>query len=161
MLIKNNFLPKENLETLHDLVFGVNFPWFFQSNVTCNDDKQEENYYFVHTIYNDNQVNSAFFNTFNENLLNKLKINSLIRVKINFYHKTKTLIKHDFHTDFDFPHKTALFYFNNNDGFTEFKNGTKIDSYENRLLTFDGLQQHRSTTCTNAKGRFNININYI
>ena len=105
MLIKNNFLPKENLKTLQDLVFGVNFPWFFQSNVTCNDDKQEENYYFVHTIYNDNQVNSAFFNTFNENLLKKLKINSLIRVKINFYHKTKTLIKHDFHTDFDFPHK--------------------------------------------------------
>ena len=36
-----------------------------------------------------------------------------------------------------------------------------IESVENRVLLFDPSLPHSSTTCTNAKARFNININYF
>ena len=161
MNIKDNFLPKENLSNLKNLVFSEEFPWFFQKSITSDKQTSDNEYYFVHILYDNDRINSSFFNVFETNLLNKLEINALIRVKVNFYHKTETLIKHDFHTDYSFPHKTALFYFNNNDGFTEMENGTKIESIENRLLILNGIEKHRSTSCTNTKGRFNININYI
>ena len=37
----------------------------------------------------------------------------------------------------------------------------KIESIENRALLFDPSIEHRSTTCTDAKGRININFNYF
>tara|TARA_R100001079_G_C4358383_1_gene113975 strand:+ start:50 stop:532 length:483 start_codon:yes stop_codon:yes gene_type:complete len=160
MKVIDNFLPKENFDVLKKLIFSKEFPWFFQDQVTFTKGNTT-NYYFVHTLYYNNRINSNFYDVFENNLFNKLEMNSLIRAKANFYHKTAKLIKNKFHIDYEFPHKTALLYFNSNDGFTEFKNGTKIDSKENRLLIFDGLKLHKSTTCTNSKGRFNININYI
>ena len=37
----------------------------------------------------------------------------------------------------------------------------KIENVENRLLLFDPQILHSSSTTSNAKGRFNININYL
>jgi hypothetical protein len=47
------------------------------------------------------------------------------------------------------------------DGFTSLDDGTKIESIENRLLLFDSNKPHASSTCTNAKARFNMNFNYF
>ena len=41
------------------------------------------------------------------------------------------------------------------------EDGTKVDSVANRLLLFNSSLNHNSSTTTNAKGRYNININYI
>ena len=41
------------------------------------------------------------------------------------------------------------------------EDGTKIDSVENRLLIFDGIRFHNSSSTTNAKGRYNINFNFL
>ena len=39
--------------------------------------------------------------------------------------------------------------------------GQKIRSVANRMLFFDATKLHNSTTCTDEKGRFNINFNYF
>ena len=63
---------------------------------------------------------------------------------------------------FSFKHKSAIFYINNNDGYTILNNGkTKIESIANRILFFDSTKNHSSTHCTNDHARVNININYF
>jgi len=58
--------------------------------------------------------------------------------------------------------KTAIFYLNNNDGYTIFENdGQKIQSVENRIVIFDSNQKHSGTNCTDQKFRAVINLNFI
>ena len=68
------------------------------------------------------------------------------------------LNKEDFIT---LKHNGAVFSLNTCDGFTSLDDGTKIESIENRLLLFDSNKPHASSTCTNAKARFNMNFNYF
>ena len=50
---------------------------------------------------------------------------------------------------------------NNCDGYTEFEDGTKVFSKENRFVTFPTKMRHTGTTCTNNHIRLVINFNYI
>ena len=54
---------------------------------------------------------------------------------------------------YKFPYKTAVFYVNTNNGYTEFEDGTKVESVENRIIFFDGSRPHNSSTCTDQKIR--------
>ncbi len=93
--------------------------------------------------------------------MEKIQHEQINRAKFNFYPRTHEIGKHNFHTDRDnFPVKAALFYVNNNDGYTSFEDDGFISSIRNRMLLFNGKERHRSTTCTNANARINININY-
>ena len=88
----------------------------------------------------------------------------LLKVKVNLQMRTTEIRKNGFHCDYP-PHfsgaKTSIFYINNNDGYTEFKDGTKIESVANRLITFPQDMEHRGTTCTNKPFRLVINFNYF
>ena len=90
----------------------------------------------------------------------KLKICSLHRIKANLTMRTSKIVKHGFHTDGTGNYMVAIYYVNTNDGYTEFEDGTKIESIENRLLVFDSSLRHTGTTCTDAKVRCVINFNY-
>ena len=70
-------------------------------------------------------------------------------------------MEHGQHRDYPIPHKGAIIYLNTCDGFTRLEDGTKVESVQNRILLFDASTLHNSTNTTNAKGRFNININYF
>ena len=75
--------------------------------------------------------------------------------------KTETLKKHIFHKDdVNDNINVALFYINTNNGYTEFEDGTIINSKRNRLVLFPCKLKHRSTTTTDTRERINININY-
>ena len=96
-----------------------------------------------------------------ESLWDRFGIKSLIRIKLNLYPATQNLIGHASHQDYDFEHKGAIIYINDNDGYTKLEDGTCIESKANRVLFFDASTPHSSTNCTNAKARFNINVNYF
>ena len=67
-------------------------------------------------------------------------------------------LSHDSHTDHRFPHYTAIYYINTNNGPTTV--GDKdVESIENRLVLFDGLIHHNSNLQTDTAARINININ--
>lgn len=156
--IIDNFLEKEKFIKIKNFMLGVNFPWFFNNYVS--DEKSKDGYYFTHTFYNNNLINSNAYDLIYP-IIQKLKIKSIIRVKANFYPKTNKIEEHDKHVDFDFEHKGFIFYINTNDGFTRLKNNEKIESIENRGLLFDASIEHNSSTCTNQNGRVNINFNFF
>ena len=85
-----------------------------------------------------------------------------MRVKANLQTYTPELVINDWHTDMDYGNKTAIYYVNTCDGYTEFEEtGQKVESIRNRIVIFDGSMRHRGTTTTNSKIRMLINFNYI
>ncbi len=165
----DNYLPLTDFMSITDTIDGdensfrtSEFPWFY--NRFVDDRKKEElndHFYFTHLLLSKNVVNSKFYDNVMP-LINKIKPNALIRVKVNAYPKNgNELIRHRPHTDYPFEHKGAIFYLNTNDGKTILEDGTEIDSVANRILFFDPSKPHSSTNCTDAKMRFNINVNYF
>ena len=160
--IKNNFVSSNLLKKINSLMTNVNFPWYFQDRITRENDDNKK-FYFTHILYSFNKINSQFYESIMPEFIEKLNIKNLLRVKLNLYTQTHKIIEHDYHTDSttNEPHKTALFYVNDNNGFTIFKKPfKKIKSEKNKCVIFDGSQEHKSTTCTNKLYRLTLNINY-
>jgi hypothetical protein len=156
MKIIDNFLPDNDFKKIQETFMSDNFPYYFNNTVV--DEKDTKNFYFVHTLYDQNVVNSDFFKTIDP-LLNKLNILFLRRAKVNCYTKTEKLIKHKAHKDLPMPHEGAILSLNTCNGGTYV--GKKfIKSVANRVLLFDPSVSHSSTNCTNQQARFNININW-
>ena len=157
MKIIKNFLPKEEFYKIKETHFSNEFPWYLHDGVNHQGDG---NYQFVHTFYRNGNKNSDHFKILTP-LLNKLKIDKLLRVKSNLNFKTKKIIEHGFHKDFNLKEAiTAVYYINTNNGYTLFKN-KKILSEENTLISFKCSIKHSGSTCTNAPFRAVMNINYI
>ena len=160
----DNYLPIDVFETMVNAIDNddQNFPWFY--NRFVDDDAEGEmndHFYFVHLFLLDSVVTSHFYSSILP-LIHKIMPKALIRIKANAYPKNgNKIIKHRPHIDHDFEHKGAIFYLNTNTGKTILEDGTEIDSVANRMLLFDSSKSHTSTNCTDAKMRFNININYF
>jgi len=159
--IIDNFLPKENFIKIKELLLGKDFPWFYYSNISFKKETNGRLFYMAHLFYTNNQPNSSSYNLLKENLLNFMDIKSLLRVKANLYPNQFLKKINEMHVDYDFKHKGAIFSINTNNGGTLLKDGTKIDSVENRILFFDPSIEHDSENCTDQKVRVNININYF
>ena len=157
--VVDNFLDKDSFKELKEIVMGKSFPWYFESVINSKHSKIDNTLYFVHIPYHHN-ANSSFYEVIKDMFWDKLKIKSLIRIKINCYPKTDKLHINEKHIDYNFKHKAAVFSLNTNHGGTHFSDN-KVDSIENRIVLFDGNKPHSSSTCTNQKARFNINFNYF
>jgi len=156
MKIIDNFLSDYDFKKIKETFMSDNFPYYFNNTVV--DEKDTKNFYFVHTLYDQNVVNSDFFKTIDP-LINKLNILFLRRIKVNCYTRTDKLIKHKPHKDLPMPHEGAIFSLNTCNGGTYV--GKKfIKSVANRILLFDPSVSHSSTNCTDQQARFNININW-
>ena len=56
---------------------------------------------------------------------------------------------------------TSIFYINTNNGYTEFEDGTVINSVANRLVSFPLNTKHRMATQTDTQRRIVVNFNYL
>ena len=163
MKIIDNFLDPADLQDFKNIILSANFPWYLNHGVSyANDDS---GVMFTHTIYKNDTFNSSFTLGGLDIFKEKLNIVSLVRSKINFLYRTAEIIEHHSHTDLHNPPndlKTAILYLNTNNGYTKFKTGEKIDSIENRLITFDGKLEHYGTTNScDAPYRVVFNLNYF
>ena len=163
MKLVDNLLPEEDFKSLQEIVLGNTIPYYYSSSVAKNDEERNhlDWFYFTHTLFEENKPVSPFFDIFNEKLFKKLYKFAIYRAKINCYPRTETIVHHEKHIDHEMSHKGLILSFNSCDGYTVLEDGTMIESIANRGLFFDSSKKHNSTTCTNAKARFNININYI
>ena len=167
MEVIDNFLPKDVHEELaKNLCFSVSVPLYFQQWVSHPPELEKNNeiwnWYATHEFYNLDKPTSGYCQKIVEIFVDRLiDFKSLMRIKLNFYPHTETLREHGQHVDYDFPSHAAIYSLNTCDGFTRLSDGTKIDSVANRMLFFDGSTLHNSSTTTNAKGRYNINFNYL
>jgi hypothetical protein len=155
--IIENCISKNDLQDIKDMFYSNAFAWYLQLGVNTIDDGYTQ---FCHIFYNNFNQNSQNFITLKPiiDLLNPL---SIIRVKANLITKTDKIIKHGLHTDQDCKCSTAIFYLNTNNGFTEFEDGNKILSEENKLVIFDNFLKHTGTSCTDKNERIVINFNYV
>jgi len=158
MKVINNCLSKEELINFQKLTMNYTFPWFMTWGVSNANDK---NYQFTHTFYNDYEIKSSYFNLLNP-ILKILNPISIIKIKANLLIKENEIIKHGYHVDtYSKNAKTAIFYVNTNNGFTEFKNKNISKSEENKLIIFNSQLEHTGTTCTDEFFRTVINFNYF
>ena len=156
--IKDNYLSVEEHLVLKNIMESDTFPWYyFKGKVT----KKEKlfNYQFVHIFYKDNIVNSDFFYHLNP-IIEKLKPLSLIRIKANLNPISHNLIEFGKHQDQIFKCKAAIYYLNDNNGYTMIE-GKKVESKANRMVLFDADKEHYGTNSTNCNNRMVINFNYF
>lgn len=163
MKLYENFISSSDLSVIQNSMLEGVMHWYYNPCVDYYGDEKDylDNYQFTHNFYGNNVINSDYIKILYP-IIEKLKPRSLIRIKANLSTRTEKIISHQYHTDFDYSDsKTAIFYVNTNDGYTLFRDGTKVESIENRLIVFDSLTEHTGTTCTDAKVRVVVNINYF
>jgi len=158
--IYDDFLDIDSFNLLHS--YFIKAPWYYLDSITGSE-TDLDSFLFVHSFFNvSNPFDSRPKNPQAlKPLLSKLSLQHLLRIKANLQPKSNSITTCNFHTDFLLNQLTAILYLNSNDGYTVFKDGSKVDSIKNRLCIFDGHLQHAGTTCTNAKYRMTLNINYI
>ena len=154
----DNFLPPAELIKLQDTFNSGSMDWYYIKDINMNVSKDSLGVYFVHIAYKEGRA-SRFMHVFSP-ILMRLNIKSLTRIKVNLYPRTPKLEVHAAHVDYNHPHTGAIFYLNTNNGKTILEDGTRIASIANRVLIFDASTKHSSTSTTDSKARFTININY-
>ena len=160
----DNFLEKEDFENIKKIMLDVNFPWHYTNGVVLKEENEiKDQFQFMHILYYNNLPTSQYFDILSPFLL-KINPISLIKVKANLNTRSEFLFEHGYHTDFnDAPsnQRTAVFYLNTNNGYTLFEDGTKVESVENRFVSFETSIKHTGSTCTDKNRRVVLNFNYI
>tara|TARA_B100000085_G_C18354603_1_gene435769 strand:+ start:130 stop:606 length:477 start_codon:yes stop_codon:yes gene_type:complete len=158
MKIIDNFLSDYEFKTLQAMFLSNQFSWYWGEEKVLGDNS-EINYQFYHSFYEDNE---SYSNRNIKPIINKLDIRAIHKIKANLTLHTEKIYQYKFHTDVEnFKCTTGVFYINTNDGYTLFENGDKIESISNRMLLFDSDKRHAGTTCTNAKRRVVLNLNFF
>jgi len=158
--IIDNFLDQDYFDHLKNCVFSTQFPWVFCQEVANLGEMNDEHFFFTHRLFDRFEPLSSFMKELDHLIVHDLEVKSLIRARINLYPNIGKLLEHDYHQDFKYPHKTAVLYFNTCDGYTGFRD-SKVESVENRVVLFDGSNEHYSTTCTDQKVRVVLSVSYF
>ena len=169
--VLDNFLDNCEFLNLKELLLSNTFPYFYNERKYDNSDKNLENFQFTHILYRKRAVQSEYFHNF-KILLDKINPVSILDMKINLTTYIGKQYKGDLHTDVpghalsykkdsDIVCDTLIYYINTNNGYTVFKDGTKIDSVENRLIIFKSNLMHTAVHATDQKVRCLINMNMI
>jgi hypothetical protein len=158
--IIDNFLDQDYFDHLKNCVFSTQFPWVFCQEVANLGEMNDEHFFFTHRLFDRFEPLSSFMKELDHLIVHDLEVKSLIRARINLYTNIGKLLEHDYHQDFKYPHKTAVLYFNTCDGYTGFRD-SKVESVENRVVLFDGSNEHYSTTCTDQKVRVVLSVSYF
>jgi|TARA_S200002703_G_scaffold158312_1_gene168318 hypothetical protein len=163
-VVYDNFLRADEFGVVKGyLGAGGDFPWKLAPRIN-NNDQRNNDMYFATNIYHaysgwSDHLDTKIFET----ISSKLYIEALFRIKANMYFPSHTgkVVHHAPHIDADFHHQGALFFLTTCDAPTTMADGTPIESIENRLLLFDPVTNHSSSSPTNASFRQTINFNYF
>lgn len=108
--------------------------WSLQEEVAYKGDNDEvdDAYYFVHPIFEHNHQQSDMHNVLST-FYTTIGMRALIRVRALLYMNQGRQIVHSPHIDMHYSHKAALFYMNDNDGFTLMADeGVDINAYQDK-----------------------------
>jgi len=158
--IIDDYLTSEQLAALQSTLLGVDFPWYYNYEIVHDGNDELSSYQFVHSIYRDHSWTSQFSSVVLP-VMQKIDPTAIIRIKANLNPWTGEHVYGGWHNDYKFACKTAVFYVNDNNGWTEFENGERVESKANRLVVFDSDMVHSGVSATDVKARCLININYL
>jgi hypothetical protein len=154
----DNYLNEGDHLILKTIMEANEFPWFFVNKKVSTDEGLFKSQ-FEHLFYINNNINSNFFN-YVKPLLDKLKPKALIRIKANLNPPSEKIVESAYHKDQEFKCKVAIYYVNDNDGYTLIGK-EKILSKKNRIVLFNSDVKHFGTNSTNCNNRMLINFNYF
>ena len=165
MKITDNFLPEDNFSKIKTIMMCNTFPWYYNSYKVNNDAYEQSklsHYQFTHIFYKDGKEMSHLIKLL-EPIFENFNIKELVKVKANCNPYASEKLSFPFHMDVKEPKgvKTNIFFLNTTNAETVLKTGETVVNKENRMLSFPATVEHSGTTCTDAKARFLININYI
>ena len=166
MEVIDNFLSEYQFKQISNVILTDRFPWYWNEEILPpNDANYDPNIYqLVHRIFDgaDGGIRSNYYSAC-DILQQRLGVKKLDRIKMNLTPRTFFHRKGGMHCDLwglTSIQKTAVFYVNTNNGWTEFKKGGKVKSVANRIVIFDSNVEHQGVTCTDEKRRVVINFNY-
>jgi len=162
--VVDNFLDQEVFKQLQDVALGGYIPWFYSSTSVQSDDGCPQ---FSHTCYNNLEPTSQFWEHVKP-VIAKINPLGLSRIKFNCTPRTPEIVKKPLHYDITFDMEgevpatssICILYLNDNDGYTYFETGDKIESVANRAVFFPCNIKHGGTTCTDQDRRVLLNINF-
>ena len=159
MNISKNFLPKDVFKTLKDTMMGEYFPWYFNSFVNREWEK-ETNFQFTFTFIDQGEEECwGKWIDIMRPVLKHIKHKKINRVKANLLTRTDKIREHGMHTDQE-KGTTGILYLDNSNGYTKFNDGKKVSSEENKYVEFNSTIKHTGSTCTDEMRRVVINFNY-
>ena len=162
----DNFLPADKAKTIEDVCVD-DLIWTFHKQKVYNDKRKPDDlsdYQFTHMFYFRDK--SKFYNLTIPIMdeVNKISTSGAIRrIKANLEPYNSERRYSEFHTDYDHnPNmNVGIYYVNTCDGYTEFEDGDKIESVQNRFIWFPNTEKHRGVSQTNSKYRIVINFNWF
>ena len=170
--IIDNWLPEEVFYKLFTDMKHAEFPWYLGRVVGEYGDEQDYSYgaaekgnmQLSHVFYRHHQMKQ--YSPIIMPTLFHLQPCATIRIKANLSLATDRIEVGGMHIDvedgLDREYlKTSILYMNTNNGYTTFEDGTKVESVQNRFVTFPNSMKHAGTTCTDSPFRMVINFNYV
>jgi len=181
-LIYDNFLKKDHFNILERILWHPSIPWQWSRGLAYGEDMVMGDYdwrlaiklqeaYFGWSDVDKREIKDVDGNHFIDCVKMPLgsipDLENVLRCKINFDHKMYDNNKPihcetGWHTDARVNGKgiyTAILYMDTNNGYTEFKDGFKCHSKENRMIIFDAKEIHQGVTQTDTE--FRKTINYV
>ena len=157
MKIIDNFLDEEEFKSIQSLLIGGQVPWYYNNGRVEPDDGK---FQLIHMFYQPEiGPNSKHIDMWNRFMI-KVEAKKCQRIKANLTFKTPTPEPTHYHIDYN-DMKTAIFYINTNNGYTEFESGVRVSSVANRVCIFDSNLKHRGLTHTEGDHqRIVVNFNY-
>jgi hypothetical protein len=170
---ETNFLPSMFFKKLSEHLNGDNFQWFFSENSMDNTKApyiKDDDFLFTHNLFTaECGKASNFFEMFEPILYSineKVKVNKLIRMKLNLYTNQGKKITYCEHCDtldkdnnIVKDNHTALLNFTTCNGGTNI-NKKVYNSNANELLIFNNATKHSGISQTDTKTRIVLNINW-
>ena len=153
MKILDNFLDQEKFDELRTIMMGSNIDWHYSDGIdfgvkdsagkiTWPNEVDRDKFQFAHMFYVNFAPNSPFCAHLGP-ITEIIDPISLWRIKANLLTKTPNIIENAFHVDMTGVSEekvkqltTSIFYVNTNNGYTEFEDGTKVESVANRMVIF-------------------------
>ena len=162
--VVDNFLPQEVFKQLQDVALGGYIPWFYSSSSVQTGDGCPQ---FSHTCYNNLEPTSQFWGEVKP-VIAQINPLGLSRIKFNCTPRTSEIIEKPLHYDITFDMEgnnpatsnICILYLNDNNGYTYFETGDKIESVSNRAVFFSCSLKHGGSSCTDQDRRILLNINY-
>ena len=167
--VYDNFLPTEVFNPIKEFVFGGVMPWYYMDNSVKKGDGCPQ---FSHGLYGDSEPRSEVYEIVKP-IFATLNPFAIHRVKFNATSRTTEIKEKPLHVDITGPsdspeppfenipdYHICVIYFNDNNGYTEFRDGKKILSVKNTAVIFDSNLEHRGVPSTDNR-RLVLNINYF
>jgi hypothetical protein len=162
----DNFLPAEKFKKIHDYIMNEDMLWTYTDFLVHEDDiENPEMYGFTQMFYISGRSHYGDIYLLGD-LLEKLKVISLLRIRANLLTKRDKKIYFKPHYDHapmtnrNAKYTVGIYYINTNNGCTVLDDGTEIDSVANRMVLIPGNMLHGGATSTDTR-RVLINFNFI